>query len=168
VRDAWSRFVSEVEPRPQIREVSTIDELVQFLDLAGIRFYELAASWDDTGDAPEDQVDDDPQQLESEFRTAYRKRPDGVDYRVSVRVLIPAGELRADAAAMYVGPEAFSVPEDVIFSFGENVAAMTVLPYIRQAITDLSIRVGPGQVVLPIISRGVITFSDDSEDQDGS
>ncbi|MBO9555622.1 hypothetical protein [Cellulomonas sp.] len=161
--------MSEIGESPQARGVETLEELVQLLDLAAVRFYQLSATWDDTGDYQERTEDGPSPELSTEtsgsddfageFRTAFRKRREGIDYRVSVSVPHANGELLADAAAMYVSPEPFDVSPEVLCAFGDMVAAMTVLPYLRQAVMDLSVRVTPEEVVvLPIIPRGVITF----------
>jgi hypothetical protein len=156
-----------------VREVADLAELVQVLDLGTIRFYELRAEWDDTdGSAqPEraaDTADGKTKQFSAEFRTAYRQHDNGVDYRVDVTVPIPNGQIRVDAAAMYVADDRFSVSERVLFEFGDMVAVMTLLPYLRQAVMDLSIRVGTEQVVLPIIARGAVTFGDEGAEPEDS
>ena len=171
----------DLAPQSPVSMVESLEELVQLLNLATVRFYELSAQWDDTIDPKSDEVDEDASTAPDdedpsaepvfvgEFRTAFRKRIDGIDYRVSVRVPRSTGDIVVDAAAMYVAPTPFDTTREVLMAFGEMVAAMTILPYLRQAVMDLSIRITPDEpVVVPMIQRGAITFGleDDDDDSD--
>lgn len=129
------------------------------LSLVEVRFYELNATADD-------QVEPDETTLEVpiDVRTAFRKRPDGVDYRLEVEIERPTGRIRVDAAALYAADASFEASDDVLLDFGDDVAIMAMYPYVRQAISDLGQRLGDS-VVLPMLQRGAITFERGGRDE---
>lgn len=158
----------DAQDEPSPASVATTLELLELLNLAEIRFYELYAASDDSlepEDAESEPIPEPEEASEEAFsmRTAIRKRPDGVDYRVEVEVQRFGRTMRADAAAMYAAPQAFDAPAEVIYDFGDNVAMMTVYPYLRQAIGDLAQRLGD-QVVLPVLARGAVSFQRAEDD----
>lgn len=147
-------------------QVATTLGLIELTELTEIRFYELFAASDDelTPNGAEPEPDESGEQTIA-VRTAIRKRPDAVDYRVEVEVQRFGRTMRADAAAMYSAPGPFEAAPDVLYDFGDNVAMMAVYPYLRQAISDLAQRLGD-QVVLPILSRGAVSFRGPEADAD--
>lgn len=147
--------MTEVTTTPEPISVTSIEELVQLLDLTDVRCYKLHA---ESSDTDTDTGEDDVETVDFEFRTAIRRHETGVDFRIAVRAKRPNGKVRVDVAALYAAPGPFIVSDDLIASYGENVAAMTVLPYIRQHLSDITQRVG-SHFLLPIVPRGLIRFS---------
>lgn len=137
--------------------VETIEELIQLLDLTDVRCYKLHAEASDQPPAGTE-----PESATLQFKTALRRHEGGIDYRVDVRVKRPSGKVRVDVAASYTSATPFIAPDEVIANFGENVAAMTVIPYIRQHLSDITQRVG-SPFLLPILPRGLIRFTRDGD-----
>lgn len=139
-------------------------DLLGVLELEEIRFFGLSA--DALSPADTDADDDDHGDVDRdegaarpvEFLTAHRFYPEGADYRVLMTVRTPTLLVRVDAAAMYASEVPLEVSDEVLVDFGDNVAIMTLFPYMRQAVTDLGQRLGE-QVVLPVLPRGVLSFT---------
>lgn len=146
-------------PEPEdVLPVATAKELLAVTNLTKIRFYELRASTNDEAES-NDEAEDAPIAV----AVAYRKRAEGVDYRVSLEVPRPRGTILADAAAIYTFTRPVDLSDEALLDFGDNVAMMTVFPYLREAISDLARRLDDA-VVLPVLPRGVLSFANGQHD----
>lgn len=72
-----------------------------------------------------------------------------------------AGELRAAAMADYRVDEkaAPTLTMRLAVEYANEVGVMTLLPYLRQAIADLSLRVFGAALLMPILPRGAVSFA---------
>lgn len=135
--------------------IATIERAVEVLELAGVELYELTATRPDTvivnAPAPVDEIT-------LSTATAIRAGDHGADYRCTLTVEFDRARLVVDGAVLYRTERPVTLEQSVLESFGDNVAIMTLIPYLRQAITDLALRLG-FNVTLPIIRRGAITFT---------
>ena len=125
--------------------------LLGVLELDAIKFYELHAESLDPEDA-------DGEDHPVEFKTAHRFAPMRADYRIAMTVRTPVLVARIDAAAMFASETALDVSDEILIDFGDNVALMTLFPYLRQAVTDLSQRLGQA-LILPVLPRGALSFA---------
>lgn len=135
--------------------IDNIERAVEVLMLAGVQFYELTAVRPDTVivNAP---TTVDEVQLSTE--TAVRVSDQGFDYRCRMTVEAEEVRLFVDGAALYRTDHPVNLQQAVLESFGDKVAIMTLIPYLRQAVADLALRLG-FNVTLPIMQRGTITFA---------
>lgn len=127
-------------------------QLVQDTTLQSVQFHELHASRKlDIG--PDAHSDDDPR-----FEITMQTRVDDgeLGVRVELQVDTPYGEIQVIAAADYInnGP---SPSEAVEQRFATEVGVMVLIPYLRQAVADLSQRVFGTSLLMPIIKREDIT-----------
>lgn len=158
-RSTWQVEVSEQDNTGDAPFLATAAEMVQDLSLAGIQFYELSVVY-------KDQVDEEREaSINVEVNLSIRRRPDGLDFRARFEIPYPDGDVVCDAAVMYdaEGPRSFG--EDAIFDFADNVAIMTLFPYVRQSVSDLGNRVGT-PIVMPMLERGAFSFRSDGDDAD--
>ena len=148
--------MDELTSSDQVPLVATIEEMVAELNLAQIQFYELGIIYED-GHVSDGQ----PTDVKVEIVTSIRRQDDGIDFRARFTLPYPSGQVVVDAAAQYnsAGPRIFD--EDATYEFADNIALMTLFPYIRQAVNDLGIRVG-SPIVLPILPRGAFSFRNTS------
>jgi len=137
--------------------VASVEQAVDALELVKVEFYAIEARRNEEYVPLEDE-DDHLAGGETAIRTAYRRRDDGLDFRVSITLEEPWGRVEADGAVIYAASENVEFEPRAIKDFGEMVAAMTIFPYLREAITSASERIGV-RVVLPLIKRGVIEFA---------
>lgn len=127
-------------------------QLVQDTTLHSVQFHELHASRK-LDIAPDANLDDDPR-----FTMSMQTRVDDgeLGVRVNLEVDTPVGEIQVVAAADYInnGP---SPSGDVEQRFATEVGVMVLVPYLRQAVADLSQRVFGTSLLMPIIKREDIT-----------
>lgn len=91
------------------------------------------------------------------------------DGRFRVRVLTEVesdpGIIRVNIAAEYelanLGPR--EVSDDVMLEFVNKVSVMTILPYVRQAIADISQRVFTYPLTMPLFKVDELTFDKSHE-----
>ncbi|MFD1210975.1 hypothetical protein ACFQ36_02830 [Arthrobacter sp. GCM10027362] len=81
--------------------------------------------------------------------------------RLKTEIVTDPGRVFVDAVAEYSLSEikTSQVSEELLLEFANNVSIMTLLPYIRHAIADMSQRVFLNVLTMPIYRRGDITFS---------
>lgn len=138
------------------REVSSAAELVQELraNIVDVQFFALEAKIDEQSD-----VDEFPSNVVPAFSMQVRQDGAEIGVRLSVRLELGVGQVHVDAAATYVANEEFTMGEPASLEFANEVGVMALLPYIRQAIADLTQKVFGNVVLLPVVQRGAIQFT---------
>jgi hypothetical protein len=138
-------------------KITETKELLGVLELDDIKFYEFAAlALDQAAEDSEARGEDETGPVQ--FRTAFRFESRSADYRVEMTVRGQSVIARVDAAAMYASAVELDVADEILVDFGDNVAMMTLFPYLRQAITDLGQRLGE-PMILPVLPRGALSFA---------
>lgn len=86
--------------------------------------------------------------------------------RLRVDFSSEVGNFAAEAAAEYVvtSSEPIELTEALLTEFANEVGIMVLLPYVRQAIADLTQRVFGQPLLMPQMQRGHLTFSIPSSD----
>lgn len=91
--------------------------------------------------------------------------------KIALRVEIDSepGTIRAEAGASYEvsaeGAEALADQKTVV-DFGNQVAVMTLIPYLRYGIADITMRIFGAPMLMPVIERGTLHFDvDTAEDE---
>ena len=137
----------------------TIHELLPQLRLTGVTFYKVAAELDES-----QRVDDIASKVESEdfdvnHGMRIRHEDNELGIRVRTEILTSVGSVIVDAAAEYESDEPLPITRELAFEFANEVGVMVVLPYIREAITTISLKVLGAPLLMPIIQRGQMSFS---------
>lgn len=142
----------------ELRVVTSAAELVADVGVSiqGVTFYKLSA----------EQAEAEVQASEqSEISPSYglRVRAEGneIAVRLATTVDIGPGQIVVDAAVTYTVDEDVEVSEAVGLEFANEVGIMALLPYVRQAIADLSQRVFGDVVLMPVMARGALWFSEE-------
>lgn len=139
----------------EILELHQGTDLVEHMQVQDIVYYKYSMEYDDTVEAADEDHDGS---VRIEFGTAIRARPTGIDYRCSVRVPVPAGELFVDAAILYDAGKPIRAHRDAVQEFGDRAAFAALYAYLRQAVTDLSNRL-PGKISpLPLLRPREVSF----------
>lgn len=148
-------------------KLQSIHDAIEYLHPIEVEFYHLSAHVDESKtvrshheDASTDGESAREESAEIEIRTATRMAEFGVDYRCHIKVHLPDAELVVDGAILYQADAQIEMSETVCKEFGDEVAIMSLFPYLRQAVGDLALRIGR-TVTLPLLERGQITFSID-------
>lgn len=148
---------------------SALNQLVQVAELQTVAFEELSArrtSGDDVSEPPTFDLGVDVEPAESsdgEWRH--------VRYTLRVRFEAPSGEATVAPMAVYRIPADRSdllAPQNVM-DYANEVAVMTLIPYARSALSDLSTRVLDEHVLMPVFQRGEVSFAlPDARDGDST
>lgn len=143
---------------PEARRVSTAAEMLDVgVDIESVQFFNLHAEVNEGVEAPNDE-----QEVSPTYGLKLRHEGNELGIRVSITIDLVGAKIVVDAAVNYVTAELLDMEEATFLDFANNVGVMALLPYLRQAIADLSQRVIGEVILMPIIPRGGLTFS--SED----
>lgn len=148
--------MSQVEPSV------LLVHLVESCDLDDITFLEISAK----------RTDRDLAELSEEDRTKpiAPSHSLGVDLvpeerrfrlRLGTDIVTVAGPISVVVAAEYDVDDGFDhhdLTMDLAIEFANNVGIMMMLPYLRQAIADVTQRVFGTPLQMPILPRGALTF----------
>lgn len=147
--------------------VTDVVGAVDALELVTVEFYGVEARRNEDYEPTEGFEPTDEPGGDLAIRTAYRERDGGLDFRVSITLEEPWARIEADGAVIYSAAEGTQFAPEAVKEFGEMVAAMTIFPYLREAVASISDRIG-FRLTLPMVNRGVIEFavSDEVTPQD--
>lgn len=94
------------------------------------------------------------------YQLGVEPRDEG-EFRIRLRVMVdlPAGMIDVEAAAEYVASDYDGeISGPLMVEYANEVGIMVLLPYLRQAIADLTQRVFNASLIMPIFSRGEVSF----------
>lgn len=137
-------------------DLDSVRGVIDAATLRDIQFYEVSARRNE-GELEEDQAGN----VTIEVQQRFGEGDFGV--RLSAQVVVPAGEIVASVAAEYDLTEGYQPSKRALAIFANEVAVMTVFPYLREAVATASAKVFGRPVHLPVIQRGQIgiTLEDD-------
>lgn len=79
--------------------------------------------------------------------------------RVTIEIETPHASILVEAAAEYVASEySGELTPDLLVEYTNQIGTMTLLPYLRQAVADLTQRVFGEPLLMPVMERGAIVF----------
>lgn len=97
------------------------------------------------------------------YTLGFERSADQERFRVRLKVEIVAGfgDVTAEASAEYrrAGFPVEDLTDAVLLEYANNVAVMALLPYLRQAIADMTQRVFGSPLLMPVLQRGAVSFS---------
>lgn len=144
--------------RLQVSDVVTVEYLLEHATLLTIDTTELGAR------RVESEPDDSEEpQLDRDHALSVAGRADGGAFRVSLRTTIHApgvGDIECEVLAEYeIDSLKYSeIPHEVLETFVNKVAVMALLPFVRQAIADITLRVFGSGLLMPIVQQGEVEF----------
>lgn len=152
--------MSEQSPR-KVESVADILEVGVTLD--GVQFFNLQATINEE-DPPAGEV---PTSVAPLYGLKLRHEGNELGMRVSIEIDTASARILVDASVNYTTAEPIEIDEATFLDFANNVGVMALLPYLRQAIADLSQRVLGEVILMPVIPRGGLTFSREGAMQEG-
>lgn len=127
------------------------------VELESVEFFGLSATVSEDWDGPSDETFS----VIPEMGLKYRRSDDEFGARLFVKVDLGYGVASVDVSATYRFPQQVSILDDAANEFANKVAVMALLPYARQALSDLTQRVFGEPIVLPILRQGQLRFDVD-------
>lgn len=145
---------------PQLGDPSsTLASLHEHVELHEIRARELYCVREEIAE-PEEQPRFSLQVDLAEIEDLEPGEPRPVQYGLQLELETPDGRTRVVIQGRYSvdreHADAFEMP--VAVEYANHVALMALLPYLRQALADLSSRVLDNQILMPIFARGELSF----------
>jgi hypothetical protein len=151
--------MSDGEPVATEIEITSLEELIDNLELVDVKFYEINATRRDQGI---DNLEDELTPVHA-LRIGFGDR--GLEIRLRVEVPAKFGDIRADAATIYQTRSEdihLVIPPEVALDFANRVGIMAVLPFLREAVMSISQKVLDDAVLMPIIRAGELVFTEQS------
>jgi len=95
------------------------------------------------------------------LETASKDDNSGFLITLSIKLDLPAGSIYCEIGAAYdfKEPIDFALSADALVEYSNEVAVMTLLPFLRQNIADISQRVLGFPLLMPIMPRGSLSFT---------
>jgi hypothetical protein len=119
-----------------VRDVDTIVELVDLVDLTEVRPYEASARRVDHGEPTQ------------ELQVLLAENEDAIEVRARMSVRTEEAELLADYSVVYTVGEELDISKALKAEFVERVGIMAVYPFLREAIFAGAARI---QVPAPVV-----------------
>jgi hypothetical protein len=136
----------------------SLEQLVEGAEIEEISFFEISAI---RNDSPTEASGGDDDVFPS-YQLDTGTKDDGAGFRVRIRTEIDValGRIVTDLAVTYLTPslDANEVGPGTLLDFVNNVSVMTLVPYNRQAIADISQRIFGATLTMPMIKRGELEF----------
>ncbi len=132
-------------------DVAAVKELLERCSLNAIEYHELSAKW--TGVRPAEE----PSDIDVSINLQHRLSEDGFGIRMIGSVSVAYGEAQAAIAATY-GYEGDAPEVRTVLAFANEVAVMTLFPYLREAVATITAKVFGDAILLPILPRGEVGF----------
>ena len=146
--------------RPSDEVLEAIRDLMDRCSLKQIEYHEISGRLSGASFDPSD-----PPELDMELRVQHRCDGDDFGIRLAAEISSAAGTVSATVAAVYeyVG----EVPtKRALFGFGNEVAVMTVFPFLRETVHSVSMKVFGFPILLAPITRGDVGFDlDEATDE---
>lgn len=133
-------------------EIESVHDAVEVLSLVNVEFEELAVQRLDPDDTPVEEA-----ALSINLGAQYRVAENVIGYRIRTSVTSEHLNLEVIAVVTYEASAPIKISDLAVEDFANKVAFMTTFPYIRQAVSDMSTRIGL-PVTLPVMPAGQVSF----------
>lgn len=134
-------------------DIDLIKELIERSELASIEFHEVSARRFEGVPGSEG-----PHEGQLSLGFQHRSDLDGFGIRIVGDVAVPSGEVRVIAAVEYKLLRGDQPPRRDVELFANEVAVMTLFPYLREGIASITSKVFGLPITLPVAQRGQIGF----------
>lgn len=143
-------------------DIDLIKDLIQRSELTSIEFHEVSARrFEGVPDS------DEPHEGQVSLGFQHRADLDGFGIRIVGDVAVPTGEVRVIAAVEYKLLHGEQPPRRSVELFANEVAVMTLFPYLREGIASITSKVFGTPITLPVAQRGQIGFEVVDPDAEG-
>ncbi|MDT0169457.1 hypothetical protein [Pseudarthrobacter sp. BRE9] len=142
------------------RDIELVRDLLQRSELASIEFHEVSAKrFEGVPDSEE------PHEGQISLGFQHRADLDGFGIRIVGDVAVAIGEVRVVAAVEYKLLHGEQPPRRNVELFANEVAVMTLFPYLREGIASITSKVFGAPITLPVAERGQIGFEVSEADE---
>ena len=134
-------------------DVEAVQALIANSQLHGIHYFEVSAKQSEMPEDSESATD-------GQFSVVVQQRVDETAFgvRLNATAALPIGQASASVAGEYELLNGYSPSRRAVQLFANEVAVMTVFPYLREAVASVTGRVFGQPLHLPIVERGQIAL----------
>lgn len=143
--------VAESDAPTATRTVSTVEELVQLVELVGLRTYELSGKRTEPAPITEPSEPAEPQMS---MQIMENHAPDRIETRFRATVEAADGDFVADVSVQYKFDEPLALSPEAIEGFLERVAIMAAWPFIREGVATTAARMEMTVPVMGLMKQG--------------
>ena len=141
------------------KDLAEVKAIIANSTLRSVDYYEVSAR---RNDGATQSGDSDQGRLTVEVQQRVDDTSFGI--RLQATVVLPVGEATASVAGEYDLLNGVAPRRRALQLFANEVAVMTVLPYLREAIATITAKVFGQPVHLPIAERGEIALDVDDDE----
>lgn len=123
--------------------------LLGLIELKQVRTHELSGRRRETPKAPGTETEPD-----DSLHVLVSAHGSSIEVRLRQTLPTPEAILVADISAIFESDHDLTVPDDVMTEFIEKVAAMAVIPYLREGISTTAARLGVPVPLMRLIRQG--------------
>ncbi|ALD14429.1 hypothetical protein ITJ44_15570 [Clavibacter sp. VKM Ac-2873] len=135
------------------KDVELIHALLASSKLESVECHEMSAYRNDEPPEP-----DAPEEGTVNIAAQYRYDDGSFGVRLIAHVTIPVGKITVSMAGEYSIADEYSPSTRTVQQFCNEVAIMSLFPYLREAVSTVSGRVFGKPLYLPMVDRGEITL----------
>lgn len=138
--------------------ISSAAELLNIIELTSVTFAELHAER-----TVESATGEGLDTVSTALETQIRQEGNRLFVRCNTTAVAPDGKYLADAIGLFTATHEFELAPGVDREFVERVALMAIYPFVREAIHNMSQRLGGGQVQLGFFRPGRVPLEQRQE-----
>lgn len=137
---------------------SELADALQSVRLKAITFARISAERAPSSTAPVPPADPSP-----EYSLKLAPIDGGIRVFLRCEIDLPEGRVSAEPVADFDAPDELVASEALRLQFANEVAVMVLLPYVRQAVQDITQRVFGQALLMDIVVRGQLVFGMEEE-----
>lgn len=140
----------------KLREIRDIKDLIDSVTMSDIQFYELTCTRNDQ------ENNQDDVEIHPTFTLQIGHPSNGIGVRLAIEIVFAGGSARADAGVLYLtqsSEDIAPISEELGLEFVNRVGLLVLMPYLREAIANITLKVFGKPTTLPMLRAGQLTFS---------
>lgn len=156
--------MTEVTTRQTPRRIETVEELIAYIELTGLRAFEISGKRADPAPGASEESDSGGEESDASEGAVsmeiLESHDDGfIQTRFRATVQHADGDYVADFGLNYSFSEPLDLSEEAISGLLSRVAVMSVWPFIREAVATTAARMELKVPVLGLVKQGQFQFA---------
>lgn len=140
-----------------LTHVDNIKELLDHIEFDGVKFLEQHAKT--TFEQLEYEPGENDEVIDPQIDMELRSSPEAVVIRVQFKASTPAGYVLIDGLATFTYDHPIEASRELILEFINKVGFSTYIPYLRQAVHDLTSKCFTHPLILPLFNSEAFDFT---------
>lgn len=138
-----------------------VRSVVETAELENIAYLQVASTRNESDEQPSGPDSAQVDEFEFALKLTQSDDHDQLIVRLKTNVDSPLHETTVEVGAIYTLDPPSEIPEEVRLEFANLVGIMALLPFVREAVADVTRRVVGHPVIMPMIKAGELRFEGD-------